>query len=56
MHLSITLKDFIRQKLNEEIKTIDQLIKTEAAETSTNKPDWLSQMRAEFEEITKDRL
>ncbi len=56
MYLATTIKEFIRHKLNEEITTIAELIKEEPAGIKTGKPDWIDRMRAEFEEITKDRL
>ncbi len=53
MYISTNFKEFIRHKLNE-IKAVEQLIKQERGETKTRKPDWLSEMMAEFNEITKE--
>ncbi len=54
MYLATDFKEFIRHKLNEEIKTIEQLLEEEPAASKTGKPDWIDRMRDEFEEITKD--
>jgi len=54
MYVSTTFKEFVRHKLNEEIKATEQLIKEEPAGTKTARPDWISEMIKEFNEITKD--
>ncbi len=54
MYLKTDFKEFIRHKLNEQIKTIEELLKEEPTISKTGKPDWIAQMVDEFNEITKD--
>jgi hypothetical protein len=54
MYLATDFKEFIRHKLNEQIKTLEKLIKEEHTVSTSGKPDWIDKMTAEFEEITKD--